>query len=113
MGKLEGGGLLDQSVLISPPGVSWKEIVPTLVGASGAFPWSAVVHASTNDVPLLSLTVTFSVVGTVLYAVSDQTYDQVASAGCGSQPAPAAGAAATSDAAADATQATPRSTRSD
>jgi hypothetical protein len=84
-----------------------------LAGASGGFPWSTVVQASTKDVPLASFTVTFSVVGTGLYALSVQTYDHVASAGCGSQPAPEAGAAATSEAAAKATEATPRSTRSE
>ena len=66
IGNACGGALLDQSVLIRPAVVSWNETVPMLSGASAGLPWPSVVHASTNDVPLLSLTVTFSFVGVVL-----------------------------------------------
>lgn len=63
MGKLGGGGLLDQSVLRNPAAVSWKEIVPTLSGASGGLPWSSVVHARVKVFARCSLTVTSSFVG--------------------------------------------------
>ncbi len=85
IGKFEGGKLLDQSVLTSPAVVSWKAITPTLAGASGALPWSSVDHASTKLGPLTSRTVTFSVVGVLLYVESVHSYVHVASEGCGSQ----------------------------
>jgi hypothetical protein len=59
IGKLLGGGVLDQSVLLSPESVSWNETVPCDVG----FEVSPVVQARTNVDPLWLLTVTFSVVG--------------------------------------------------
>jgi hypothetical protein len=63
IGKLAGGGVLDQSVFTRPASVSWKAISPRLAGASGGLPSSSVVHASVNDLPRCSLTVTFSLVG--------------------------------------------------
>jgi hypothetical protein len=66
IGKPSGGALLPQLVLIRPEFVSWKETVPMLVGAAAGLPSSCVVHASVNDGPFDSLTVTFSLVGVVL-----------------------------------------------
>src|SRR5207247_3176271 len=94
IGNCAGGGLLDQSVLISPLELSWKATVPTLTEASSGFGGSRswVVQASVNAAPFVSLTVTFSFVGVVWYAVSVHEYVQVASAGCGSQSLAPAGA---------------------
>ncbi len=66
MGKSGGGGLLDQSVLMSPAVVSWKAMSPKLRGASPELPRSFVVQEKTKDLFFCSLTVTFSLVGVPL-----------------------------------------------
>ena len=62
-GQPDGGGVLDQSVLTIPLFDSWKDTVPAVWTASSGLSAPSVVHARVNDVPLLDLTVTFSVVG--------------------------------------------------
>src|SRR5215510_14950372 len=85
---------------------SWKETVPAVATASSGFSSPSVVHARTNELPLLDLTVTFSVVGVVAYVLSVHWYVQVASVGCGSQlsTANADGARASASAAGAATK---------
>ena len=67
IGNDAGGGLLDQSVLMIPPGLSWNATVPMLTAASSGFGGSrsCVVHARVNAFPFVSLTVTFSFVAAV------------------------------------------------
>ena len=66
IGNTDGGALLDQSVFTNPAFVCWNDTDPTLTGASAGFPCSTVDHASVNELPLASFTVTFSRVGVVL-----------------------------------------------
>ena len=85
IGNACGGVLLFQFVFTSPSDSSWKETVPKLVGASAGLFSPTVVQARSKLDPLVEVTVTFSFVGVVLYALSVQEYSQVASAGWGSQ----------------------------
>ena len=66
IGKADGGGLLDQSLLTSPKFVSWNATLPMLVGASSGLPWSLVVQSRVKLEPFVLSTVTFSSVGVVL-----------------------------------------------
>src|SRR5215213_932265 len=66
IGKEAGGSVLDQSATSSPEDVSWNTIWPAVSTASSPLPCSSVVHASVNDAPFCSFTVTFSAVGVPL-----------------------------------------------
>jgi hypothetical protein len=66
MGNVDGGSVLCQSAVTMPFSVSCSVTVPALATASSGLPRSAVVHASVNVDPFVSLTVTFSVVGVLL-----------------------------------------------
>ena len=57
--------MLDQSVFTSPAFVSWKAIVPFDETEPSRLSSLSVVHASVKPLPLVLLTVTRSVVGTV------------------------------------------------